>query len=167
MGCWLRMHATFSRGIKHERLGMSSPHRTEEWLTEYQKRMKKPFVAGPDRQPVSFAPVRAEKRIAKLEPSRLEILFAQQIALLELPEPVQQYAGAVPGRKYRIDFAWPERKCAVEVQGMAHRIKARFKADTEKMSLLVVHGWRVLPVSGDDVRSGRAVQWAATLLGLA
>ena len=108
-----------------------------------------------------------EKRNLKLDPSRLEVLFAQQIAALELPPPVEQYVGAVPGRKYRIDFAWPAKKVAVEIQGMVHRIKGRFKADTEKMSLLVLHGWRVLPVSGDDVRSGRAAAWTVTLLGLA
>lgn len=104
------------------------------------------------------------KRVVQLEPSRLEVEFAQQIALLRLPTPVEQFVGAVPGRKYRIDFAWPDRKVAVEVQGMVHRIKNQFQADTEKMCLLVVNGWRVLPVSGDDVRSGRAAQWIETLL---
>lgn len=108
------------------------------------------------------APV-VEKRALRLEPSRLEVMFAQQIAALELPAPVQQYPGAVPGRKYRLDFAWPQFRLAVEVQGMVHRIKGRFKADTEKLSLLVVHGWRVLPVSGDDVRSGRAAAWLSTI----
>lgn len=108
--------------------------------------------------------VKIEKRILRLEPSRLEILFAQQLDALELPPSVQQFAGAVPGRRYKIDFAWPDRKIAVEVQGMVHRIKKQFKSDTEKMSLLVLNGWRVLPVSGDDVRSGRAAAWITTLL---
>lgn len=96
--------------------------------------------------------------------SELEIIFEQHVAQLRLPAPEREFKGAVPGREFRLDFAWPDRKVAVEVQGMVHRIKARFKADTEKHCLLVVHGWKVLPVSGDDVRRGRAVQWVESLL---
>ena len=101
----------------------------------------------------------------RVEPSRLETMFALQLRAIGAPPWVEQYVGAVPGRKYRIDFAWPERKIAVECQGMVHRIKAQFNRDTEKMCLLVLAGWRVLPVSGDDVRSGRAVAWAVQILG--
>lgn len=95
----------------------------------------------------------------KVEGSRLETMFALQLRAIGAPPWVEQYVGAVPGRKYRLDFAWPERKIAVECQGMVHRIKAQFNRDTEKMCLLELAAWRVLPVSGDDVRSGRAIGW--------
>ena len=98
--------------------------------------------------------------------SAIEALFAQQIEAKGLPKPEREFKGAVPGRKFRLDFAYPDRRICVEVQGMVHRIKARFRADTERTSLLVVNGWRVLPVSGDDVRSGRAVQWLEILLAI-
>ena len=110
------------------------------------------------RAPAKVPPV---KKVAK--ESAIEALFAQQIEARGLPKPERQYKGAVVGRKYRIDFAWPERRVVVEVQGMAHRIKARFLADCEKVSLLTLAGWRVLLVSGDDVRSGRGAKWLATL----
>ena len=95
----------------------------------------------------------------KVEGSRLETMFALQLRALALPAWVEQYVGAVPGRKYRLDFAWPERKLAVECCGHVHRIRERFLADCERTCLLVLAGWKVLPVSGDDIRSGRAIGW--------
>lgn len=96
-------------------------------------------------------------------PSAIEAVLAQQIAVLRLPEPVREYQ-AIPDRKFRLDFAWPDLKVGVEVQGMVHRIKGRFLRDTEKACLHILHGWRVLPVSGQDVRSGRAAAWVTALL---
>jgi len=105
------------------------------------------------------------KRVAK--ESAIEALFAQQIEAKGLPRPEREYKGAVIGRKYRLDFAWPDLKIAVECCGHVHRIRERFLADCERTCLLVLAGWRILPVSGDDVRSGRAVGWLAILLGRA
>ena len=107
------------------------------------------------------------KRPAKA--SAIEEQFAQQIEALGLPRPQRQFKGAVPVRKYRLDFCWPapEYRAVVEVQGHAHRIRERFLADCEKVSLLTLAGWRVLLVSGDDVRSGRGARWLQTLLGQA
>ena len=96
-------------------------------------------------------------------PSELEVMLSQQLDLLRLPAAVREYQ-AIPGRKFRIDFAWPDRFIGVEVQGMVHRIKGRFLRDTEKSCLHILHGWRVLPVSGNDIRSGRAASWITTLL---
>lgn len=103
----------------------------------------------------------------KVEPSRLETMFALQLRAIGAPPWVEQYVGAVPGRRYRLDFAWPEKKIAVECTGHVHRIKARFLADCERTCLLVLEGWRVLPASGDAIRSGSAVAWTAKLLAQA
>jgi len=103
------------------------------------------------------------KRAPKRGPSELELLLAQQISLLELPAPEREWK-AIPGRDFRLDFAWIDRKIGLEVQGMVHRIKGRFKNDIEKRALHLLHGWRVLEVSGAEVRSGRAAAWLVTLL---
>lgn len=95
--------------------------------------------------------------------STLEIIFAQQLDVLRLPAPVREHQ-AIPNRKYRLDFAWPDRRIGVEVQGMVHRIKGRFQRDTEKACLHILHGWRVLPVCRADIVSGRAAAWITTLL---
>ncbi len=52
------------------------------------------------------------------------------------------------------------------MQGMAHRIKVKFKADIEKRALAMLSGWRVLEVGGDQVRSGQALEWLKSLLAL-
>ena len=139
---------------------------TLEQVEAHQHRLKKLVEAHQRR--IGRAPAIAlpppAKRVAK--ESQLEVLFAQQISALGLPEPVRQFKGAVPGRKYRIDFCWPEHRICLEVQGMAHRIRERFLADCEKVSLLTLAGWRVLLASGDDVRSGRAATWLTALVSI-
>lgn len=69
-----------------------------------------------------------------------------------------------PDRDFELDFAWPELKVAVEVQGMAHRIKSKFKRDIEKRALLLLNKWRVLEVDGDSIRDGRALRWVSQLI---
>jgi very-short-patch-repair endonuclease len=81
-----------------------------------------------------------------------------------LPLPVAQFK-PVRERRFRMDFAWPDRRVIVEVDGEVHRIKTRFHADIEKHALLVLAGWTVLRVGGREVRSGQAVQWVRQLLG--
>lgn len=115
-------------------------------------------------QAVPPAPAAAKKRKGtKRGPSELELLIAQQITILEFPNPEREFKH-IPGREFRLDFAWPDLHLGLEVQGMVHRIKGRFKADSEKRALGLIHGWRVLEVTGDDIRSGRAAAWLTTLL---
>ena len=68
------------------------------------------------------------------------------------------------GRNFRLDFAWPDIKCGVEVDGAVHRIKGRFKGDLEKGALLLLAGWRVLHVGRDQIYDGRALTWIKELL---
>lgn len=97
--------------------------------------------------------------------SKLEIALLAQIEAESLPKPHCEYRWH-PTRKWRLDFAWPQegRSVGVEVQGMVHRIKARFKADIEKRAELLLAGWRVLEVDGDSIRDGRALAWVKRLL---
>ena len=59
-------------------------------------------------------------------------------------------------RKWRFDFAWPEQKVALEVEGgswMAgrHSRGAGFNADMEKYNAAVLAGWKVLRVTPQTV----------------
>lgn len=95
--------------------------------------------------------------------SDIEIMLAEQIHLLQLPVPKRNYL-FMPGRRLELDFAWPERLIALEVQGMVHRIAERFKADIEKRALALLAGWRILEVGGQEIRSGQASRWLEELL---
>jgi len=63
------------------------------------------------------------------------------------PEPVREFRFA-PDRRWRFDFAWPDRKIAVELEGGSW-IRGRhvrgdgFTRDCEKYNAAVAAGWRV------------------------
>jgi very-short-patch-repair endonuclease len=97
-----------------------------------------------------------------------ELLF--HIKALKLPFPVPEYP-CVPDRKFRWDFAWPDHKVAVEVQGGiwtqgAHARGNGLLRDYEKANLASLHGWCVLYVAAEHIRTGRAIEWIRDALEL-
>ena len=103
--------------------------------------------------------------------SKLELRFEQQMneagiwpAKKECPEGYVRQYYPIKGRDFTLDFAWAPFLLYVEVQGMAHRIKGKFKTDIEKRALLLLRGWRGLEVDGASIRDGRAIGWLRSLL---
>ena len=132
----------------------------EQELREILQRFKR---AAPNvTQGTPEAP-RARKAGTRRGPSPLELAFAEQLSILRVPAPVREHR-FLAERNFRLDFAWPPQRVAVEVQGMVHRIKGRFRADIEKRALALLAGWRVLEVSGAEIRSGQAIAWLIALL---
>jgi very-short-patch-repair endonuclease len=61
-----------------------------------------------------------------------------------LPQPRAQYRFG----PYRLDFAWPELRVAVETDGWAtHGRREAFEDDRARDAMLMAHGWRVLRVT--------------------
>jgi len=81
----------------------------------------------------------------------------------------REYSFAAP-RRHRADFAWLGARLLVEVQGGiwmgkgAHSGGSAIERDIEKVHLAVLHGWRLLPVTTDQVRSGEAVELVRKVL---
>ena len=104
--------------------------------------------------------------------SEIEELLASQISLVgNLPAPEREYP-FLRGRAHRLDFAWPAYRVngmqlGVEVQGMVHRVKGRFSADLEKRALGLLQDWLILEVGGDQIRSGKAMEWIQALFARA
>lgn len=95
--------------------------------------------------------------------SGLEEALAYQIRMKGLPVPDREYP-AVPGRRFRFDFAWPIERLLVEVQGGtwgkgAHSTGQGIARDCEKRNMAVLLGWRCLDVTTDQIRTGRAIRW--------
>jgi very-short-patch-repair endonuclease len=93
--------------------------------------------------------------------SKLEDLFAFQLDSLGLTGYVREYS-AIPGRKFRYDFAFVEKRLLVEINGGtypkgAHSTGQGIARDYEKANLAVLQGWRVLMFDGKAVKSGEAV----------
>lgn len=71
-----------------------------------------------------------------------------------LPAPELQYQIVDrSGRMWRLDFAWPLRKLAVEYDGFDwHSDPASFARDRQKRAALMEMDWTVLSIVADDVR---------------
>jgi very-short-patch-repair endonuclease len=91
-----------------------------------------------------------------------------QLLAYGLPMPVPEHRFH-PTRKWRFDFAWPELKLALEIEGGLY-VKGRHvrgagaEADCVKYAEALVLGWRVLRVSPGQLRDGKALAWLTALL---
>ena len=76
-----------------------------------------------------------------------------------LPEPVLQYEIVDrDGRLWRVDFAWPDQRVAVEFDGFDwHSSPEALRKDRQKRAALEEIDWRVLSIVSDDVRRHRDV----------
>ena len=95
--------------------------------------------------------------------SALEDLFLFQMRAANLPQPEREHYFH-PVRKWRFDFAWPDRKLAFEIQGGIwkggrHVRGIGFEADCEKHAEAILLGWRVFTMTSGMVKSGRALEY--------
>lgn len=94
--------------------------------------------------------------------------FATLIRWAGLPEPEREVQFAPP-RKWRWDFAYPDRKLAIEIEGGAfvagrHVQGATFERDCEKHSVAAVLGWRLIRVTPRHIEEGKAIEWLKAAL---
>lgn len=106
-----------------------------------------PVVTLPCTSPNTALPPKAAERLSNTE-SPLEALFME---LWDGEPPKREYKFS-PISDHRLDFAWPNKKVALEVDGMVHRIKARFRTDVNKHNLLMTLGWRYYRITGEMLR---------------
>jgi len=84
--------------------------------------------------------------------SCLEGPMDRLIVRQRLPIPERQFW--LPGRRYRLDYAWPAARLAVEVDGYeSHSDLDAFRDDRERQNVLVLLGWTVLRFTWADVRN--------------
>lgn len=94
--------------------------------------------------------------------SELEEMLAFQIKAAGLPIPEREYRFH-PTRRWPFDFAYPERKIAIEVQGGtwsggAHGRGSGIERDYEKINAAQILGWTVLQFSTTMIKSGEALE---------
>ncbi len=114
---------------------------------------------------VSAERVKPKVKVSGRPESGIEAQLAQQLGSMGIKDYKRNHV-FLHGRRFELDFAWPDQRIGVEVQGNVHRIKHHFKAGIEKAALGILAGWRIMPVGGDEVRSGQAAQWVKLLLNL-
>lgn len=93
-----------------------------------------------------------------------EAVLAFQIQLSKLPPPARQLKFCPP-RRFTADFAWPQFLLVVEVQGGiwrtgggAHSHPSNILRDVEKAQVALLAGWRIFPVTTDEVKNGQALE---------
>lgn len=94
--------------------------------------------------------------------------------------PVTEYA-FIPGRRFRLDFAWPQRKVGLEVDGGvfgigrpcptckrrrvgAHSSISDIKRNMEKRNLAIVHGWRIITVLPEKFAASETIDLLREIL---
>ncbi|WP_041795001.1 endonuclease domain-containing protein [Modestobacter italicus] len=104
----------------------------------------------------------ADGLAASPQETRLRLLLHRSA----LPRPVAQHRVRRDGRFVaRLDFAWPERRVALEYEGAWHT--TRIPEDRRRIEALQAAGWRVLFVTAADLRApaGLLARIAAALAG--
>lgn len=87
--------------------------------------------------------------------SDLEATFAYYWRVLNGPPLVAEYRFH-PQRRHRLDFAWPDKKIGIEIQGGTwlqaggrHNRGEGYTKDCIKLNLAVLAGWRLFWLTGD------------------
>lgn len=80
--------------------------------------------------------------------SDLEELLAWYMHVAGMPVPEREYKFH-PTRRWRFDFAYPDKMIAIEVEGGtwvngAHNRGGHYQSDCEKYNAAVLLGWKVL-----------------------
>lgn len=88
---------------------------------------------------------------------------------IESLEPVREYV-FLQDRKFRFDFAFPEKKIGIEIEGATQYGKSRhsrgdgFESDCEKYNLAAAAGWRVFRFTTKMVMSLEAMNFVLQAL---
>ena len=90
-----------------------------------------------------------------------ERLFLKQCVIYGLPEPTNEYRFHET-RKWRFDFAWPNKKIALEIEGGVytkgrHTRGKGFENDCIKYNTATEQGWSVFRYSTHQIKKGIAI----------
>jgi very-short-patch-repair endonuclease len=114
------------------------------------------------KKPASLSQFLAKEE-ARARREKLEKTFEQQLKGLGYFEGCQTEYQLHDVRKWRFDFAWPDIKLAVEVEGgtksgrSRHSRGAGFEGDTDKYNTATKMGWTLFRFTSDAVMSGKAM----------
>lgn len=95
--------------------------------------------------------------------SSWEDYFEIQLQQAGVPTFEREYK-FLKNRRFRFDFAWPNIKFAVEIDGNVyqksrHTTGAGFSKDCEKFALASIEGYRVIRTTTGQVSKGEALDW--------
>ena len=97
----------------------------------------------------------------------------EQLKVCGAPLPIREFIFH-PVRRWRFDLAWPERKLALEVDGVVyheagkgrHQTVSGVEQDCNKFNEALLLNWRILRVTQAQVKSGEALAFIERALKL-
>ncbi|NLT05946.1 MAG: DUF559 domain-containing protein [Solirubrobacterales bacterium] len=106
----------------------------------------------------ALANVLADRRLgADRTRNELELAFLELVVDGRLSPPRTNRMVRVGASDIEVDFAWPERSVAVELDGHAtHSTRAKFERDRRRDRLLQAHGWRTVRLTWRQLATERA-----------
>ena len=118
---------------------------------------------------ISREPDPAPEPKLKREFDRAEV-FLRALEVRGLPKPEREWKFDAK-RRWRFDYAWPERMIALEVEGGIwtggrHTRGAGFLKDVEKYNRAAVLGWRLVRVTPDKLVSAGTFEMLREIFGL-
>jgi len=101
--------------------------------------------------------------------SNLEALFESQLAGADITG-YKKELRFIPDRQWKFDFAWPEQKFAVELEGAVHANGRHtrgvgFEEDCHKYNVATLLGWKVFRMTRKHVETGVAFAFVKKMLG--
>jgi very-short-patch-repair endonuclease len=118
-------------------------HETTLWSVE--RCVRRLESARGRRCAVIEALVKERKEVPLVGESHLEQRIFEPLLAAGVELPVPQFQVVVAGQRFRLDFAWPDAKLYVEVDGYdTHRMYSDFHRDRRREALLVAAGWTPL-----------------------
>ncbi|MEZ4501117.1 MAG: DUF559 domain-containing protein [Dehalococcoidia bacterium] len=96
---------------------------------------------------------RRPRRTKRAPESSLERRFLELIGEAGLVRPEIQYIVPAGGHEYRIDFAYPKLKLAIELDGCHHQQRERREWDARRDEHLAELGWRTIRLQSHDVEA--------------
>ena len=85
---------------------------------------------------------------------------------LDIPKAEYKF---LKNRRFRFDFAWPDRMIAVEIEGGVfsggrHTRGVGYTRDLEKYNLATLHGWLVFRFTTQDVTTQKAIAFMSDVM---
>jgi len=114
--------------------------------------------------------------------SEIEERFALHLKAMKIEGWVREYKFNSGNLRYRFDFAWVDEMLSVEIEGGVnmyvtrksdgkrirvsgkHTSEKGFERDCIKYNEAMLLGWKVLRVTGKQVKSGKALEWVERML---
>lgn len=105
-----------------------------------------------------------KREVAKAAREKLELAMLQQLKALGLDRYVEKQYKFHRARQWRLDFAWPAKCIALEVDGGTftggrHVRGEGYAKDCEKHAHAMLIGYRVFRATAEQVKDGTAAHW--------